>query len=105
MENKDKNKEKYMNHSRIFKALSDSHRLAIAEMLAKKEFCACHILAEFHISQSTLSHHMKILCDAKIVNARRDGKWMYYSLNRDTLQCCKEIFTELILSYERCCKI
>ncbi len=95
-----KRKEQYLEYSILFKALSDPHRLAIVGMLADKEYCACHILIEFQISQSTLSHHMKILCDANMVNARRAGKWTYYSLNKNTLQHCKAVLAELIASYE-----
>ena len=58
---------KYENMSKIFKALSDTNRLLILNMLRSGEKCACKILEELHIGQSTLSHHMKILCDSGIV--------------------------------------
>ena len=59
--------------SEIFKALSDETRLRIVDMLSCSELCAGDILASFDLSQSTLSYHMKILQDAKVVHARRDG--------------------------------
>lgn len=62
----------------IFKVLSDSSRLMILETLMDGERCACEILEKLHITQPTLSHHMKILCGAGLVSCRRDGKWMYY---------------------------
>jgi len=65
----------------LFKALSDTNRLLILEMLCKGELCACKILEKFNITQPTLSHHMKILCDCGMVNKRKEGKWMYYSIN------------------------
>ena len=68
--------------SKIFKALGDNNRLTILKMLRTGEKCACKILEELNISQSTLSHHMKILCDSKIVECRKDGKWSHYSLNK-----------------------
>ncbi len=71
----------------VFKALSDSNRLMIVDMLLKGEMCACQILDELNISQSTLSHHMKSLCEAGVVDGRKDGKWMFYSINNN---CCKE---------------
>ena len=54
-------------------------------MISNKEMCACHILDEFSISQSTLSYHMKILSDSGIVNARRDGAWMKYTINDESI--------------------
>ena len=65
----------------IFKAFSDENRLNILCLLAARERCACELLDEVRIGQSTLSHHMKILCDAGIVNGRKDGKWVNYSIN------------------------
>ena len=67
--------------SLICKALSDSNRLKIIKLLTSGEKCACNLLEEFNITQPTLSHHMKILCDSGLVASRRDGKWTYYSLN------------------------
>ena len=65
----------------VFKALSDPNRLAILDMIKYEERCACKLLEELNITQPTLSHHMKILCEAGLVNARREGKWMHYSIN------------------------
>lgn len=75
-----------MNPSLIFKALGDDNRLRIIEILKSGEKCACDILDELHIVQSTLSHHMKSLCEVELVNSRKDGKWVHYSLNKETLQ-------------------
>lgn len=63
------------------KALSDPNRLVILDQLKDGERCACNILELLKISQPTLSHHMRILCEAGLVNCRRDGKWMHYRLN------------------------
>ena len=65
----------------IFKALSDENRIEILKMLLTGEKCACRLLEKLNITQPTLSHHMKILCDAQIVNGRKVGKWTYYSIN------------------------
>lgn len=69
----------------ICKALGDSNRLQIVEMLTGGEQCACKLLAHFEITQPTLSHHMKILCESGLVKVRKEGKWAHYSLNPDTL--------------------
>lgn len=75
----------YLEYSRIFKALSDPKRLKIIDMLAEGELCACRILEEFHITQPTLSHDMKLLVESGLVSSRKEGKWMRYSLNMEKL--------------------
>ena len=70
----------------LFKALADKNRLMIVDMLSCGELCACMILEKYNISQPTLSHHMKILCDCGLVNGRKEGKWTYYSLNGETVK-------------------
>ena len=69
----------------IFKALSDENRIRILRLLRTGEKCACKLLEELNISQPTLSHHMKILCDSGIVTGRKEGKWMHYSLSHEGL--------------------
>lgn len=71
----------YAEYVPIFKALADETRLKIVDMLSCGEMCACDILEFFNITQPTLSYHMKILTDCDIMNARKDGSWMKYSLN------------------------
>ena len=65
----------------ICKALGDSNRLQIVKMLSGGEKCGCKLLEAFDITQPTLSHHMKILCDCGLVNDRKEGKWHHYSIN------------------------
>ena len=69
----------------IFKALGDENRIRILKLLHSGEKCACKLLEELNVSQSTLSHHLKILCDAGIVTGRKEGKWMHYSI------CCEGV--------------
>ena len=64
----------------IFRALGDENRVRILKLLQSGEKCACILLDDLQIAQPTLSHHMKILCDAQLVNGRKVGKWMYYSI-------------------------
>ena len=75
----------YEKYARIFKVMSDPKRLKIIDMLSGGELCACKILEEFHITQPTLSHDMKLMCDLGIVKARKEGKWMQYSLDLDVM--------------------
>lgn len=80
----------YRKYALILKALSDETRIRIFDMLSRDELCACNILEKFEITQPTLSHHMKTLCDSGLVTSRKDGVWMKYSINRDNLEMIKE---------------
>lgn len=64
-------------------------------MLQDGEKCACKILEELDIVQSTLSHHMKILCDSGLVDSSRVGKQTHYSLNKQGFENAKKILDEL----------
>jgi len=67
-------------------ALSDPRRLEILRRLADgKEQCACRLLLGIGCTQSTLSHHMKILVKANLVAARKDGKWVHYVRVEETM--------------------
>lgn len=69
----------------ICKAMGDAQRLRIIRMLFDSDKCASEILAELNISQPTLSHHMKILCESKLVKFKKQGKNTCYFL------CCKRM--------------
>ena len=70
----------------MFKAFCDENRIQILELLQGGERCACSLLEEMQITQPTLSHHMKILCDSGVVIGRKEGKWMHYSISKDGLE-------------------
>ena len=61
----------------VFKAFGDENRIRVLQMLCSGEKCACKLLEELNVTQPTLSHHMKILCDSGVVVGRKEGKWMY----------------------------
>ncbi len=68
----------------IFYALSDEIRLKIVRLLiAHKELCVCQLQEIFGISQPNISFHLRILKDAGLIKSRKEGKWNYYSLNKD----------------------
>lgn len=75
----------YIDTAKILKAISDPKRLRIVDMLSCGELCACKILEAFYITQPTLSHDMRVLMEAGIVNDRREGKNIFYSLNKEHL--------------------
>ena len=86
---------KPMDVALICKALGDANRLEIVQMLSDGEKCGCKLLERFEITQPTLSHHMKILVECGLVNARKEGKWQHYSLNCETLTQFKEFIEGL----------
>jgi len=97
--------DKYAENAGIFRALSDKNRLMIVDMLSCGELCACRILEKFSITQPTLSHHMKTLCGCGLVNSRRDGKWMYYTLDKKRVQGIKTFLRDVTGAKEECiCK-
>ncbi|MDD6490904.1 MAG: metalloregulator ArsR/SmtB family transcription factor [Firmicutes bacterium] len=80
----------------MFKAFCDENRLQILELLQDGERCACRLLDEMQITQPTLSHHMKILCDSGVVVGRKEGKWMHYSISKDGLEDVMNYLNELM---------
>ncbi len=82
-------------HAKVFKAFCDENRLAILELLRSGEKCACILIEELNIGQSTLSYHMKILCESGIVNGRQEGKWTHYSISAQGSECAKQLLEML----------
>ena len=84
---------------RAFKALGDENRLRIVRLIADKgEICACRLLEDFDMAQPTLSHHMKLLRDCGLVVARKEGRWMHYSISENAInkgvECLQRFRTE-----------
>jgi ArsR family transcriptional regulator, arsenate/arsenite/antimonite-responsive transcriptional repressor len=70
-----------------FKALADPTRVAIVNRLgATDECCVCDLNAAFDLSQPTISHHLKVLRDAGLVESSRRGTWAYYRLVQEAVQ-------------------
>ncbi len=93
----------------MFKAFCDENRLKILQLLRDGEKCACKLLEEMQITQPTLSHHMKILCDSGVVVGRKEGKWMHYSISGEgmkTIRECLDYFAEYSdgSNEKACCK-
>ncbi len=85
----------YKNNAKIFKAFCDENRLKIIDQLKEGEVCACVLLEKLSICQSTLSHHMKILVESSIVNARKDGKWTKYTLSDSGVKKAKDLLNTI----------
>jgi len=71
------------------KALSDDTRQKILKMLQEREMCVSDIVEAFNISQPTVSHHLNILKNVGLVESRKDGKLVFYSINQENVEeCC-----------------
>lgn len=86
----------------IFKAFCDENRIKIIKMLRSGEKCACKLLEGINVTQPTLSHHMKILCDAEIVVGRKEGKWTHYSISEKGVEQAKECLQRLTMLEGEC---
>ncbi|TCT15394.1 ArsR family transcriptional regulator [Natranaerovirga pectinivora] len=95
----------YTINAKIFKALSDTNRLKIIDILSCGEKCACDILQEFDFTQPTLSHHMKVLMECGLVKCRKDGLWCHYSLDHTNANKLVLFLMNTITNTEDCiCK-
>jgi ArsR family transcriptional regulator len=83
---------------RLFHALSDETRLSILQRLRFGERCVCDLTDALDAAQSRLSFHLKVLKDAGLVTDRREGRWMYYTLNPDALGEMAELVESLASS-------
>jgi ArsR family transcriptional regulator len=71
----------YEEQAKVFKAFCDEKRLRILELLRGGEKCACILVEQLDMAQSSLSYHMKILCESGIVDSRQGGKWTHYKIS------------------------
>jgi ArsR family transcriptional regulator, arsenate/arsenite/antimonite-responsive transcriptional repressor len=82
----------------LLKALSDPIRLRLMSMIAAAdETCVCDLTAPFDVSQPTISHHLKVLREAGLVDCERRGTWVWYRARRDALDAVGGLFTETLV--------
>ena len=85
--------------SEFFKVLGDTTRLRILDLLLKKSMCVNEMSMKLNISQSAISHQLRVLKQAKLVKGRKDGKAVYYSLDdehvREIYQIGKQHIEEI----------
>lgn len=92
----------YEENAKILKALSDPNRLKILDLLSYGEKCACEVLESFNFTQPTLSHHMKVLIDCGLIEARKDGIWNQYKLKVNNANRLVLFLLNLITEKEAC---
>jgi DNA-binding transcriptional ArsR family regulator len=66
--------------SKFFKALADTTRLRMLGVLSYREMCVCEVMVALNLTQPTASHHLRILENVGLVQGRKEGKWVFYSL-------------------------
>ena len=79
----------------ICRALSDTNRLQIVELLTQGEQCTCVLLEHFKITQPTLTHHMRVLAECGLLKSRKDGRKTFYSLDCGTLRAFRKYIAGL----------
>lgn len=100
----------YEERAKVFKALCDERRQRILELLHSGEKCACVLIDEMDMPQSSLSYHMKILCDSGIITSREEGKWTHYQISKRGSEKAIELLKEITAASEsyaeckNCCK-
>lgn len=91
------NESESINQMELIHVISDSTRIQIMKTLSENgQMCARDILAYFSITQPTLSHHMSLLSESGLVDARKDGRWVYYRLRREGVRRVVQFFESLM---------
>lgn len=88
----------------ILKILGDNTRLDIVLLLASGEKCVCDILDNLKLPQNLISHHLGILRQNKLIINRKEGKWVYYSLNRKRIKELEVLLMKIVKTKEKTSK-
>jgi len=82
--------------SELFRVLGNDIRFNIITSLISGEKCVCEIFKEFNLAQNLVSHHLAILRDSGFVTDRREGRCIYYTLNKEVFSKIKEDLEKII---------
>ena len=85
----------------LLKSVADETRLAILTMLQDGEMCVCEIMEALPVSQPAVSHHLRILRQAGLVTDRRQGKWIFYSLDPEALESAATLLDRMLFQPAR----
>ncbi len=86
---------------KILKVLSDNVRFDIILFLATGKKCVCEIYESLKLKQSIVSHHLGVLRENDLITSEKDGKWVYYSLNRKRIEELQKLLAKIIATKER----
>ncbi|OWZ83330.1 ArsR/SmtB family transcription factor [Natranaerobius trueperi] len=93
------------NIAETFKALGDQNRLEILSLLSDSELCVCEVMAKMDMSQSTASHHLKVLKNLNLIKSRKAGKWIFYCVDKESVEGLQlkvdEIFASLAIEPDK----
>ena len=91
------NEDDAISQARLLKALADPTRLRILSLLSRHEgeVCVFEIVESFTLEQPTISHHLRILRDAGLVDCRKKGLWAYYYVRREALGRARDVIEGL----------
>ncbi|NUP07452.1 MAG: winged helix-turn-helix transcriptional regulator [Polyangiaceae bacterium] len=84
----------------LCRALGDETRLRIVALLAHGELCTCHVEAALDLSQPNASRHLAVLRTAGIVEPRREGNWIYYSLARQSNEARRKVLAAIVKNFD-----
>jgi len=91
------NKKEIENTINFLKTISEENRLKILCILNKeKEVCVCHILEQLNLPQNLVSHHLKVLKDFKLINAKKEGRWIHYSINKKEINKHNKLLDKIL---------
>ena len=79
----------------LLKALAEPRRWRIVELLSCEELCVCHLAEQIGIPQPLVSHHLKVLREAGLVESEKHRQWTYYRLRREPLEALAASITEI----------
>jgi len=82
--------------SDLFSVLGNDTRFRIVGFLASGEKCVCNIFKKLDLPQNLVSHHLGILREKGLIADRKDGKWVYYSLNKKVLEESKKALADIL---------
>jgi ArsR family transcriptional regulator len=85
---------------RLFAALADPTRLRLLNLMHSREVCVCYFVEILNLGQPKISRHLAYLRNAGIVSARRDGKWMHYSIQLPTDPRARAVLDATLLSFQ-----
>lgn len=91
-------------YASLFKALSDDNRLTILKLLIQGETCGCTLIDKLPITQPTLSYHLRILTDAGITHAYKEGTWVKHHVNHEKIDELIQYLTD-IKNGEKTCNL
>lgn len=80
----------------LFRVLSEPARLQMLNLIAaqsNQEVCACELVESLGLSQPTISHHLKVMYEAGLLEKERRGTWIYYRIVQDRLAALKDVFS------------